>query len=439
MAGLRRLSELDVDPELFYEVAGAYSRASRSASAALLKLDRELRAAVKMSGSDSGGRSWGGTYFKSAVEALVTAGMATRALAQMAALVRQSGVNHDQSEQADSYNTPGGKLPDADPGSQTAEARPPKNPAGGTRAEPSLWKDVMGAVEWIDGDADLMENAANSWIAAASSYQALDDAITPKMKSLLGSTSEEIPTIGETHTTVFEGVSLLADAMRQQGGATSGYAGLLRLAQEDIEWELRVEKLVQAVNDLNAATIGKPIEKAIKVVAELEIAYSRRQIENVLTGLTNARDMTATILTGVSTTVVNSVNTKFKPVLDKQLKRPPEPTSAERRRKNKLEGAKAEARAGIDPTKPKTSIPSASGTASRRIPDDLDTTNKRLTEVKNVERQEYTDQIKDFVSYCETNGYEFVLVTDKNTKLASEIQDLINQGKIKHVPMDFKS
>ncbi|WP_312037013.1 putative toxin [Nocardia flavorosea] len=92
---------------------------------------------------------------------------------------------------------------------------------------------------------------------------------------------------------------------------------------------------------------------------------------------------------------------KFQPVLDKQLKHPPPRTRADQPRRNKLAGAEAEARAGIDPTKTKESIKSASGTASKRVPDDLDHTNMRLTEVKNVERQALTGQIRDDLAYCE--------------------------------------
>jgi hypothetical protein len=133
------------------------------------------------------------------------------------------------------------------------------------------------------------------------------------------------------------------------------------------------------------------------------------------------------------------MTTKFQPVLDKQLKHPPPRTRADQARRNKLEGAKAEARAGIDPTKTKESIKSASGTASKRVPDDLDHTNMRLTEVKNVERQALTGQIQDDLAYCEANGYEFVLVTDNATTLSPDLQALVNQGKIKHVRMDFQS
>ncbi|WP_067839713.1 putative toxin [Nocardia lijiangensis] len=433
------MTQLNVDPELFYELAGAYSKASTTASSALRKMDNELRAAEKMTGGDDGGLEWGAKYAKSGIEAVVTAGMATDVMVRMAALVRQSGVNHDQSENAEEYNKPGGALPEADPGGQSFTPRPLKNPGGGTREEPFGWKLVMGEVKWVDGNTELLQKVADSWLTAASAYSALDIEIRTKMKLLRGSTAPEIPEIDQTNTTVLDGVEVLADAMRQQSSATSGYADVLTAAQQGIEYELQLQTVTQAINVINAATIGRPIQPAIREAAELQIETSQRKIQGMLDGLADARRVTGSALDAVSSTVVTSVNTKFKPVLDKQLKRPPEPTRAERTKENKLKGAKAEARAGIDPTKKKESFPSPSGTARNRTPDDLDHTSKRLTEVKNVDKLEYTDQIKDFQSYSQTNGYEFVLITDHRTKLAPEIEDLIKQGKIKHVRMDFQT
>ncbi len=69
----------------------------------------------------------------------------------------------------------------------------------------------------------------------------------------------------------------------------------------------------------------------------------------------------------------------------------------------------------------------------------LDHGQQRLTEVKNVQNQGLTDQIRDELAYCDRRGYEFFLITDNNTHLTTEMQSLVNQGKIKHVRMDFRS
>ncbi|MEV0686707.1 putative toxin [Nocardia sp. NPDC050378] len=235
-----------------------------------------------------------------------------------------------------------------------------------------------------------------------------------------------------------DGLEILGDALRQQAGAIDGYAVVLRAAQEGAEWEMQLQTVTQAINTVNAATIGRPIKKLILDAAEAEIEHSRNKIQGMLNGLADAQRVSCATFTAVSSTVVSAVNTKFTPILNKQLKTPPPPTKAATVRRNKLEGAKAEARAGIDTNKPKESIPSVTGRRNA-IPDDLDHTTKRLTEVKNVQYQSYDNQLKDDMAYCQTNGYEFVLITDHNTRLSQELQDLVKQGKIKHTTMDFRS
>ncbi|MGV9409710.1 putative toxin [Nocardia sp. NPDC003693] len=433
------MTELDVDPELFYEAAGAYSTASTKASNALTKLDTDLRTAIEMTGGDDGGRQWGAKYSFVGLEGTVSASVTTQVLFRMAALIRQSGVNHDQSEEAEEYNTPGGPLPDADPGGKTFFARPLKNPAGGNRAEPFGWKIVMEDAEWPNGDTTKLQAAADSWTLLASAYGSLDNDVKPKMDTLSVAKTTEMPDITSTNSSVKDAVELLADAMRQISGALSGYADVLKAAQEGAEWELQLQAVTQAINTINAATLGRPITKAIRKVAELEISYSRDRIKVMLAGLDTARTVTTSALDGASTVLTTAVNTKLNPVLQKQLLRPPEPTKSQTARENKARGARAETRAGIDPTTKKTSIPSTNGTAKRRIPDELDTGNKILTEVKNVDYQAYTDQIKDFEAYTQNNHYTFRLVVDNRTQLAPEIQTLASQGKVTIVRMDLNS
>lgn len=431
------MAQLDVDPELFYDLCAQYSHASRATSSALKKMDQELRGAVKMSGEDDGGVLWARGYFVAGIEAVVTASKATEVLARMAALVRQTGVNHDQSEAAEAYNT--GALPPQDPGPDTYTARPLKNPAQGTRKTPTGWAMVMGDTKWISGNAELMQKAAVSWQTAASVYATQDVELRAKMANLSGSSTSELPELQDTHTALLDGLEILGDAMLQQAGATDGYAQVLKAAQDGAEYELQLQTVAQAINTVNVATVGRPIQRAILEAAELEIEHSRLKIQNMLKGLTDARVIAVGTFTAVSTSVTTVMTSKFQPVLDKSLKFPPPRTSAEQTRRNKLEGAKAEGRAGVDPTNPKVNIGSPTGTASKRFPDILDTTNKRLTEVKNVQSQGITGQIKDDLAYCETNGFEFVLITDNATKLTRDLQALVDQGKIKHVRMDLQS
>jgi hypothetical protein len=78
----------------------------------------------------------------------------------------------------------------------------------------------------------------------------------------------------------------------------------------------------------------------------------------------------------------------------------------------------------------KQRIPSLNGTAHFRIPDIL--TEHELIEVKNVGRLALTPQLVDFLSFSETSGITFVLVTRFDTELAPELQELIDTGRIQH-------
>jgi hypothetical protein len=71
-------------------------------------------------------------------------------------------------------------------------------------------------------------------------------------------------------------------------------------------------------------------------------------------------------------------------------------------------------------------IPSASGTASYRIPEELNSTT--LGEVKNVSRLSYTNQLRDFAAYAKDNGLEFNLYVRGGTRVSGPLQAAIDSG-----------
>ena len=89
-------------------------------------------------------------------------------------------------------------------------------------------------------------------------------------------------------------------------------------------------------------------------------------------------------------------------------------------------GAQGEAAAGI--LKNSQRIPSASGSAAYRIPDELG--NGVLGEVKNVSSLSYTSQIQDFVSYAQSNGLQFNLYVRGSTTFTGPLQQLVDSGAI---------
>ena len=73
-------------------------------------------------------------------------------------------------------------------------------------------------------------------------------------------------------------------------------------------------------------------------------------------------------------------------------------------------------------------IPSMTETASYRIPDGLSDT--VLSEVKNVAYQSYTNQLKDFAMYAQSNNLDFELYLRQSTQLSGPLQRAVNDGRI---------
>jgi Restriction endonuclease fold toxin 7 len=73
-------------------------------------------------------------------------------------------------------------------------------------------------------------------------------------------------------------------------------------------------------------------------------------------------------------------------------------------------------------------IPSASGTAAYRIPDMLDHGAQVIGEVKNVASLSYTNQLRDFASYAQANGYQFQLTVRATTKLSGPLMTEVAKG-----------
>lgn len=89
-------------------------------------------------------------------------------------------------------------------------------------------------------------------------------------------------------------------------------------------------------------------------------------------------------------------------------------------------GEAGEAAAGI--VKNTTRIPSASGKAAYRIPDELSST--VLGEVKNVSHLNYTSQLRDFAEYAKQAGLTFKLYTRGSTTFSGTLQAEIDAGRI---------
>jgi hypothetical protein len=89
-------------------------------------------------------------------------------------------------------------------------------------------------------------------------------------------------------------------------------------------------------------------------------------------------------------------------------------------------GTAGERAAGI--VKNTDRIPSLSGTASYRIPDELNSS--VLGEVKNVSSLSYTNQLRDFQAYAQSTGRTFNLYVRGSTTFSGPLQDAVNAGQV---------
>jgi hypothetical protein len=77
-------------------------------------------------------------------------------------------------------------------------------------------------------------------------------------------------------------------------------------------------------------------------------------------------------------------------------------------------------------------IPSATGRAAYRVPDEL--TDTVIGEVKNVKHLEFRSQLQDDLAYAQANGLEFRLYVRESTTFSGPLQKLIDSGVITRVP-----
>lgn len=64
------------------------------------------------------------------------------------------------------------------------------------------------------------------------------------------------------------------------------------------------------------------------------------------------------------------------------------------------------------------------------MPDALNHATRTLSEVKNVGRLSYTNQLRDFAAYANSNGYTFELFVRPTTQLSGPLQQAISNGEI---------
>ena len=94
-------------------------------------------------------------------------------------------------------------------------------------------------------------------------------------------------------------------------------------------------------------------------------------------------------------------------------------------------GQLGEKNSGI--TKNTLRIPSTSGSKDFRIPDGMSKNQRQIFEVKNVNYQHFSSQLKDDLAHVNRGGGKgtVTLIVDKRTKLSKQLQAEIDAGRIK--------
>lgn len=73
-------------------------------------------------------------------------------------------------------------------------------------------------------------------------------------------------------------------------------------------------------------------------------------------------------------------------------------------------------------------IGSPSGDKKYRLPDRLDEGTKTLGEIKNVDKQSLTNQLRDYSAWAKENGYTVELWLRPDTKVSGPLQRAIDCG-----------
>lgn len=68
-----------------------------------------------------------------------------------------------------------------------------------------------------------------------------------------------------------------------------------------------------------------------------------------------------------------------------------------------------------------------------RIPDGISDAEGILSEVKNVDRLSFTQQLRDYATYSRNEGFRFDLYTRPGTRLSAPLQGAIDNGLINHL------
>jgi uncharacterized protein YukE len=414
----------DVDPELFYDAAAAYKENSDHTAAALNKLTGVDAASA--AGTHGVGPQWATAYDTAADEVGQVAYRLVNVFHNLGSLLRQDGVNHDETEaastlnQRDAYGAPI-TPPGESAGTYIDAAVKVSSVAGGGDPEPPHWDLVRGQITdgWPDGHPDHALSASTAWETFGHDLVHIDDQPGPEEQRLIVDVEAAEIAFVIDRLNEARGVSTdIAGACGDMSRAAKDYGNKLKSVKDDMASVVHYLDMVLSVLDAYPPVLH-PLTELIK---ETYIATAVTQIN----GLNAALRVTATASIkdlGVAATAMGTALPAVKSLLT-HVPRSVTPTPTQRVNENRRKGRRAEELAGIDQSKkvPIRVTDPKTGARRIRIPDELDPENHVMREVKNVQKLETTQQIRDMAQWARDNGYKLVIVVDKGRTDAGTVE-----------------
>jgi uncharacterized protein YukE len=419
----------DVDPELFYDAAAAYKENSDHTAAALNKLTGVDAASA--AGTRGVGPEWATAYDAAADEVGQVAYRLVNAFHNLGSLLRQDGVNHDETEEAstlnqrDAYGAPI-TPPGESAGTFIDAAVKVSSVAGGGDPEPPHWDLVRGKIAegWPDGHPDHALSASTAWETFGHDLVGIDDQPGPEEQRLIVDIeAAEIAFVIDRLNEARMVSTDIAGACGDMSRAAKDYGNELKSVKDDMAFVVKCLNLIVMALDAYPPQLHL-IAEAIK---ETFIATAVTQINGLNAALRVAATSSMKDL-GIAGTAMGTALPAVKTLLT-HVPRGVTPTPTQRVNDNRRKGSRAEQLAGIKQGVPKTAIQvvDSDGKERTRIPDELDPVRHVMREVKNVRDLYATEQIRDMAQWARDNGYKLIIVVDKGRTINHGVEDTLRR------------
>lgn len=409
-----------------FDVASALQRAQSTLAA-------DLSGTEGMAGKDERGREFGDAYDEQAGQIERFGRDLAAAVRNYGRVLRQAGINHAGAEADSNINGGAPMPPPADPGELIAPCLNMPRASGGN--SDGLMENI-GLLEEIgipvpDGDTDKLHRAEAAWGRLGSdqtaSFAGKLSAISAKFDELNGDEVDIIVEDLEELDSLIQDYTGLASALKDACANHREYLTELRNELTDILESLAIDLAVTAAIGILSSFVSFGAGAALAGgKAAATIARYAMKIRDVIQTVKRLKAFKK-ISEFFEGSRASSQNEKLVRFLQMQMK-----SARTQGLKNNLKGRIGELKAGIDPKAPKTEI-QINGRV--RVPDRIDDAAMELVEVKNVNSIGKTKQIQDMLDYASQEGYTMTLVIDTRTTISSNLQALIDGGKLKLLRM----